>query len=267
MAPQYAEKRRSASWRHFPVHRVAWLGGTVSSRPVTRVATIALSRKEKRAETGQETVRDLLHERRFKIRRELGFLEDATQAAAPKTFGTHRVESLDALMPEDHRLFLPNDEMLDKFHNETVFKISAVVNKIMGATQNRAAVFEWVFQASQSSSPVVPASAQDAALNGIEHTSVVAPLYFQKREYSSTLEKLLSDACPRLYKQLVLKSKYLSVEHGFDYETSATTLASHSCEVLKGFLKENLWSLDPMAYVQFHDGMADVFLSALRLKA
>lgn len=185
---------------------------------------------------------------------------DATQAAAPKTFGTHRVESLDALMPEDHRLFLPNDEMLDKFHNETVFKISAVVNKIMGATQNSrggqprflltvhssqsfpllecmfgtrpmspeglihqivakqmqsmkspigvgtalraligAAVFEWVFQASQSSSPVVPASAQDAALNGIEHTSVVAPLYFQKREYSSTLEKLLSDGKCNLY--------------------------------------------------------------------
>lgn len=36
---------------------------------------------------------------------------------------------------------------------------------------------------------------------------------------------------------------------------------------MKGFLKDNLWNLEPMAYVQFHDGLEDVFTSALKLKA
>ena len=57
------------------------------------------------------------------------------------------------------------------------------------------------------------------------------------------------------------------MENGFDYETSATTLAFHFCEAMKGFLKDNLWNLEPMAYVQFHDGLEDVFTSALKLKA
>ncbi|CAO1599254.1 hypothetical protein XANCAGTX0491_002990 [Xanthoria calcicola] len=127
-----------------------------------------------------------------------------------------------------------------------------------------AGVFEWVFQASQTS---LLGSARDATTTRLDPTSLVAPLYFQQNEYSSTLEKLLSDACPRLHKQLVLKSKYYFVEHGFDYRTSATTLASHLCEAMKGFLKDNLWNLDPMAYVQFHKALEDVFISALKLKA
>lgn len=57
------------------------------------------------------------------------------------------------------------------------------------------------------------------------------------------------------------------MENSFDYETPATTLASHFYEAMKGFFKDNLWNLDPMAYVQFHDGLEDVFTSALKLKA
>ena len=57
------------------------------------------------------------------------------------------------------------------------------------------------------------------------------------------------------------------MEQGFDYETHATTLASRSCEVSKGFLTENLQSLDPVDYMQFHNSLKDVFISALKLKA
>ena len=74
-------------------------------------------------------------------------------------------------------------------------------------------------------------------------------------------------ACPRLHKQLVLKSKYHFVGNGFDYKTPATTLASHFCEAIEGFLRDNLWNLDPMVYVQFYNGLEDVFTSALKMKA
>ena len=57
------------------------------------------------------------------------------------------------------------------------------------------------------------------------------------------------------------------MENGFDYETPATTLASHFYAAMKSFFKDNLWNLDPMVYVQFHDGLEDIFTSALKLKA
>lgn len=44
-------------------------------------------------------------------------------------------------------------------------------------------------------------------------------------------------------------------------------LASHTCKVLKGFLKDNFWDLNTAAHIQFQEGLEDVFVSALKLKA
>lgn len=68
---------------------------------------------------------------------------------------------------------------------ESPIGISIAMQAFIGA-----AVFEWVFQASQFSSP---GAAWDTTPTRLDPTSLVAPLYFQKNEYSSTLEKLLSD--------------------------------------------------------------------------
>ena len=68
---------------------------------------------------------------------------------------------------------------------ESPIGIATALQALIGA-----AVFEWVFQASQLSSP---GSAQDTAPTGIDPTGLVAPLFFQKHEYCSTLGKLLSD--------------------------------------------------------------------------
>ncbi|KAL8908790.1 MAG: hypothetical protein Q9171_005311 [Xanthocarpia ochracea] len=140
--------------------------------------------------------------------------------------------------------------------------VSTALRALVGA-----AVFEWVLQPSKSPSSGLSTPSQTADQNKKHDASFIESFYFQKREYSSTLEQLLSEGCPKLYDQLVLKSKFLTVEQGFDYETQASMLASRSCEVLKGFLTENLWSLDPVNYIQFHNGLKDVFISALKLKA
>lgn len=60
---------------------------------------------------------------------------DNRSAAVPNAFGSRPVQSLESLISEDHDSFLPNNGMLSKLHDETLFKISAVVNKITGATQ------------------------------------------------------------------------------------------------------------------------------------
>lgn len=57
------------------------------------------------------------------------------------------------------------------------------------------------------------------------------------------------------------------MKQGFEYETCATKLASHSCEVLHGFLKDNFLILDTVAHTQLREGLKDVFMSALKLKA
>ncbi|KAL8918889.1 MAG: hypothetical protein Q9172_005227 [Xanthocarpia lactea] len=159
-------------------------------------------------------------------------------------------------------------ELVQKIVNNQMRSINLLVN--VGTALRAlvgAAVFEWVLQPSKSPSSGLSSPSQTAEQNKKHEASFIESFYFQKREYSSTLEQLLSEGCPQLYDQLVLKSKYLTVKQGFDYETQATTLASRSCEVLKGFLTENLWCLDPVDYIQFHNGLKDVFVSALKLKA
>ncbi|KAL8856504.1 MAG: hypothetical protein Q9178_006903 [Gyalolechia marmorata] len=159
-------------------------------------------------------------------------------------------------------------ELVQKIVNNQMQSISLLVDvstalrALVGA-----AVFEWILQPSKSPSSGLSSPPQTAEQNKKHEASFIESFYFQKREYSSTLEHLLSEGCSQLYDQLVLKSKYLTVEQGFDYETQASTLASRSCEVLKGFLTENLWSLDPVNYIQLHNGLKDVFISALKLKA
>ncbi|KAL8656699.1 MAG: hypothetical protein Q9226_002584 [Calogaya cf. arnoldii] len=133
-----------------------------------------------------------------------------------------------------------------------------------------AAVFKWVFRPSQSSSPAVPAHTKAAVRTEFnrEHDShFLEPLFSELKNCGSIYMRLVSERLPELHDQLILESKCLAIEQGFDSKTHATTLASHTCEVLSAFLKENLPDLDQMARVQFEQGLKEVFILSLQLKA
>ena len=64
----------------------------------------------------------------------------------------------------------------------------------------------------------------------------------------------------------MLKSKNVTVEQGFEYDTNAGKLAFHTCEVLRGVLEDNFWNLDTPTHTQFRTGLEEFFVSALKLK-
>ena len=237
-----SSRRQDYIFQAFPAPVLIYLSGSQSS------TSSITGNAQSRAYTSQQSIHP---SRPQSIDEGDPLTVDNRSAAVPNTFGSNPIQSLESLISEDHDSFLPNNGLLDKLHEETLLKISAVVSKIIGVTQYSrggqpqflltahssqsflllkricgtrpmspqelvhqivakqmqsmespigiatalqaligAAVFEWVFQASQSSSP---GSAQDTAQTGIDPTGLVAPLFFQKHEYCSTLEKLLSD--------------------------------------------------------------------------
>ncbi|KAL8950371.1 MAG: hypothetical protein Q9222_003588 [Ikaeria aurantiellina] len=81
------------------------------------------------------------------------------------------------------------------------------------------------------------------------------------------LGKLLSDAYPELYRQLVLKSKFLFVQEDLRPERFATELACRFSGAVKAFLEDNMWKWTPEAVNIWIKDPEQVFTTALWLKA